>query len=195
MYRRANNLLCFLITAAAVLLLFSTCTNDLKKIQAISAQLVNSPVDTTKGVDVIMSDSAKVKVRLLTPLMLDYQISKDNKQEYKLMPKGVKIIFFDKNHQESANIIADSAYYYQSTELIKLRKHVVLTSAKGDVFKSEELTWDRVLHKITSTKPVDLVMANGNIGHGTSMETNEKFNPLTVQNQTGMFYIDSKTGQ
>jgi len=187
--------LLFLIYPAILFgLLLSACTNDLKKIQEISAKEVNSPADTTTGVDVIFSDSAHVKARILAPLMLEYEQVKNN-QPYMLMPKGVKIILFDKNQQPSATIIADTAYNYETTKILKLIKNVVASNAKGDVFKSDELIWDQNTHKITSGKPVDITMANGNVGHGTAMETNEAFNPFTLQNQTGLIYIDPKYEQ
>jgi LPS export ABC transporter protein LptC len=196
MYRQANYLLYVLLMAiTSSLLLVSACTNDLKKIQEISAKQVNSPADTTRGVDMIFSDSAKVKARVISPLMLEYQASKEIKQAYTKMPKGIHIIFFDADKSEMGNIIADTAYYYPATKVFLLLKNVVVTSAKKDVFKSDELKWDQVTHKITSSKPIDVKMANGNIVHGTSLETNEKFDPYTIPNQTGIIYIDRKLGQ
>lgn len=196
MRKRTIHLL-YVIAAAVILpLLMSACTNDLKKIQEISAKQNASDVDTTRGVDVIFSDSAKVKAHILAPLMLEYPINKDNKEPYQLMPKGVKIIYFDPNTaQEVCNIVADTAYNYLNTKIIKFYKNVVITSTKGDVFKSDELIWDQAAHKIYSNKTVDGRMADGNVGHGTGLETNEKFDPFTVKNQTGLFYVDPKFGQ
>jgi len=193
--RRANILLCVLLAAILGPLLLSACTNDLKKIREISAKIVNNPVDTTRGVDMIMSDSGKVKGQLITPLMLEYPITKTNLQSYKLMPKGIKIILYDKNHKETANIVADTAYYYEDKQLIKFYKDVVITSSKNDVFKSQELIYDKAFHKITSSKPVDVRMANGDISHGTSLETNEGMNPLKVEKATGSWYLKSAPGQ
>lgn len=196
MHRRAKHLLYAIMPAILCCLIIGACTNDLKKIQEISAKEVNSPADTTKGVDIIYSDSAKVKCRILAPLMLEYQ-TKDNKP-YKVMPKGVKIILFDQNdtaHKSNGTIVADTAYYYEVTKIIHFRKNVVANSTRGDIFKSDELNWDMTNHTITSGKPVDITMANGNVGHGTSMQTNEKFNPFTLQNQTGLIYIDKKFDQ
>jgi len=126
--------------------------------------------------------------------MLEYQASKEVLQTYKLMPKGIKIILFDKFHKETANLIADTAYSYQDNQLIKFYKDVVITSSKNDVFKSQELIYDRVTHKITSSKPVDFRMANGDIGHGTSLATNEQMNPFTVEHGTGSYYFSHDFG-
>ena len=96
MYRQANYLL-FLLTAVGLAgaCLLSACTNDLKKIQEISQKVVNSPADTTRGVDMIYSDSAKVKAHVFAPLMLEYQ--KNGEVIRTVMPKGVKIIIYDNN--------------------------------------------------------------------------------------------------
>ena len=195
MYRRANYLLYYIIAAGLTsLALLGSCTNDLKKIQEISAKQVNSNVDTTRGVDIILSDSAKVKARLLSPLMLQYDMMDANKT-YMVLPKGVKIIMYDKTLHEEATIIADTAYQYGAKKLIKLRGHVVATSAKGDVFRSEELNWDQINRTVVSNKPVEITTANGDVTHGSSMETNEKFMPFSLKDQTGLFHIDSKFGQ
>lgn len=194
MGRRLNNGLYVLIAAIVCPVIISACTNDLKKIREISNREVNSPADTTRGVDVIYSDSAKVKAHVTAPLMLEYQASKDIKESYQLMPKGVKAIFYD-NLKETGTIVADTAYYYQTRDILYLRKNVVITSAKGDVFTSSELTWDKANHKITTNKPFDVKMANGNIGHGTALETNEQFSPYTIQNQTGVIIVNRDLGQ
>lgn len=193
MYRQAKYLLFLFIAAGlAVTALLSACTNDLKKIQEISQKVVNSPADTTRGVDIIYSDSAIVKAHVFAPLMLEYEA---NSVSRKVMPKGIKIIFYDNQRQEQGTITADTAYYLQTQQMIKLRKNVVLTSAKGDVFQSDELDWDQFNKKITSTKPVDIAMANGNKGHGSSLVTNESLSPITIENQTGLIYVDSKLGK
>jgi len=193
MYTRGGNVLFFFIAAAlAAICMLGACTNDLKKIKEISDKEVNSPADTTRGVSVIYSDSANVKAQVFAPLMLEY--FKDNKK-YSVMPKGIRIILYDNSHNKTATITADTAYNMETLQTIKLRRNVVITSAKGDVFKSEELDWNQFTHQIISTKPIDIYMANGDQGHGTALETNEKFIPFTIQNQTGTFYMSSKLGQ
>ena len=184
MCRQTNYLLFLLATVGlAGASLLSACTNDLKKIQEISQKVVNSPADTTRGVDIIYRDSAIVKAHMFAPLMLEYGTDTDTSKM--VLPKGVKIIIYDNHQQEQGIIIADTAYYMQTKQLIKLRKNVMITSARGDVFQSDELDWDQFNKKITSTKPVDITKANGDKGHGTGLETNESLNPINIDNLTG----------
>ena len=49
------------------MLLFSACENSLNDIQKIASQEEDKPISRSTGVDVIYSDSAKVKARLQTP--------------------------------------------------------------------------------------------------------------------------------
>lgn len=197
MRRRANYLLFFFMaTGLAGMSLLSACTNDLKKIQEISQKVVNSPADTTRGVDIIYSDSAIVKAHLFAPLMLEYGADSDTSKM--VLPKGVKIIFYDNQQQQQGTIIADTAYYMKTKQLIKFRKNVVLTSVKGDIFESDELDYDQFNNKITSTKPVDITTANGNKTHGTSFTaliTNGTLSSYTIQNQTAVFYTNSNFGK
>jgi hypothetical protein len=125
------------------MLLISACENDLKKINELSAKQSSDPVQKTTGVDVIYSDSAKVKLRLLAPLLLQFQDVKDQKKSFDKMPKGIKVIFYDTTRQESGSIIADTGINHSFAKLMEFHKNVVVTNAQGETFKSEELIWDQ----------------------------------------------------
>ncbi|GAB3924242.1 LPS export ABC transporter periplasmic protein LptC [Mucilaginibacter myungsuensis] len=184
-----------LTVALAMPLLLGSCKNDLKKIEEISALQKKTEQDSTKGVNMLYSDSGKVKARLITPLMLEYVLSAKTPDPYQYCPKGIKIIMYDKNRNEQGTIIADTCYYYTVKKKVEFYKNVVITTITGDVFKSEELIWDQALNKIYSRKEVDVVKADGSKGHGTSMETNQTFYPFTVQQGTGNWIIDREFGQ
>ena len=84
----------------SALLMLSACENDLKKIQQLSANQLNMDVDTIHAVDIIYSDSAKVKFRVTAPLLLQYQ----GKKPYNLMPKTVNVAVYD-NLVQTGSII------------------------------------------------------------------------------------------
>src|SRR5579872_4010148 len=120
------NLFLPVIIAGAALL--TGCENDLKDIQKISAAEVNKPIEKYTDVDVIYSDSAKVKAHMTAPLMINYKV----KNPYTEMPKGVKVIFFDANQQENGTLTADFAVQREQEKTIELRKNVVGVNAKGE---------------------------------------------------------------
>ncbi len=178
----------FLPVIIAGLALITGCENDLKTLQKISANEVNKPVERYTGVDVIYSDSAKVKAHMTAPLMLNYKVAKP----YTEMPKGVKVVFYDNNLKESSTIVSDYAIRREAEKTIELRKNVVGTNAQGDTFNSDELVWDESTKQIHSNKLVHVRMADGSVTDGTSFTSDESFNHWKLDNGTGKFPVNSK---
>jgi LPS export ABC transporter protein LptC len=176
----------------AGLLLFSACENDLKDIQKISAQEVSKPINRTTGLDVIYSDSAKVKFRLTAPLLLQY-----TDKNYREMPKGLKIIGFDTKNamKEESRIVADYGIERQNEKMIELRGNVVATNSKGETFKSDEMIWDQAKKIRYSNKPVQLLFPDGTILNGTGAKTGESMYPWTILNTTGQIPVNQNFGQ
>jgi len=169
------------------MLLLVSCENDLKKIKEISAKYVSQPIDTTKGVEVIYSDSAIVKAKLLTPLMIKY--SSNPAMPYFIMPKGVKVIFYDMNVQENGNIIGDSAVYHENEKIIEFYHHVVYTTQKGDTFKSDQLIWDQVKKTMYSNKPVQFVLVSGDVLNGINFTSDDQLKKPKINQGTGIFNV------
>src|SRR5882757_5075082 len=95
MLSRSKKSLIFYLPALLIcMLLLNACENSLNDIKKIQSEEENKPISRSTGVDVIYSDSAKVKLHLLTPLMIDYD---DAAKPYREMPKGIKIIFYEDN--------------------------------------------------------------------------------------------------
>ncbi len=171
-----------------VVLLVSGCENDLKDIQKISAQEVNVPVERYTVVDVIYSDSAKVKAHMTAPLMVMYKV----KKPYTEMPKGVKVVFYDNNLHESSTIVADYAIRRDMEKTIELRKNVIGTNIKGDTFTSEELIWDEGTKQIHSSKEVHIKSIDGSITNGTSFVSDENLNHWTLQQGSGILHVNNQ---
>ncbi|MDB5159057.1 MAG: export transporter protein LptC [Mucilaginibacter sp.] len=169
------------------MLLLGSCENDLNKIKEISAKYVSQPIDTTKGVEVIYSDSAIVKGKMITPLMIHY--SYNAALPYYIMPRGVKVISYDINAKEDGTIVSDSAVYHENEKLIEFYHHVVYTTARGDTFKSEELIYDQAAKTMHSSKPVQIVTADGNISNGTDFTSDDKLLYPKMKNATGVFNV------
>ena len=164
------------------------CENDLKDIQKISAAEVNKPIEKYTNVDVIYSDSARVKAHMTAPVMINYKV----KKPYTEMPKGVKVIFYDNNLKETSTIIADYGVYREQEKLVELHKNVIGTNAKGDTFSSDELIWDEASKQIHSNKMVHVKMADGSITDGTSFISDENFNHWTMTQASGIIHVNSQ---
>lgn len=170
-------------------LVFSACENDLKKIKEISELEVIKPIERSTGVEIVFSDSARVKAKINAPVMLKHTVAKP----YYEMPDKVKITFYE--NLKPVNVItADQGIYKENEQITELHKNVVATNEQGDVFKSEELIWNGKDKKIRSNQPVQIFMKNGDIINGTSFESNESFYPYTIKQSTGIFNVNENPG-
>lgn len=166
------------------MLLLSACENDLKKVQELSANQLNMDVDTIHGVDIIFSDSAKVKFRIQAPLLLQFQ----GKKPYNLMPKTVNALIFEDGAQ-AGTLTADTGIQSDVDKKIQFRKNVVAKNTKGETFKSDELIWDQATKTVHSNKLVQITMANGDIMNGTGFVSDDKMKHWSVKQSTGVFNV------
>ncbi|MGZ3751316.1 MAG: LPS export ABC transporter periplasmic protein LptC [Mucilaginibacter sp.] len=178
----------FLPVVIAGMALITGCENDLKDLQKISANEVSKPIERYTGVDVIYSDSARVKAHMTSPLMLNYKV----KKPYTEMPKGVKVIFYDNNLVETSTIVADYGLYRELEKTIELRKNVIGTNAKGDTFTSDELIWDEGSKQIHSSKLVHIKLTDGSVTNGSGFSSDENFNHWTLDNGTGIINVKNQ---
>ncbi|MGN6641293.1 MAG: LPS export ABC transporter periplasmic protein LptC [Mucilaginibacter sp.] len=187
--KRAKLSILFLPVIFAGIGLITGCENDLKDIQKISASEVNKPVERYTDVDVIFSDSAKVRAHMTSPLMLDYD---KVAQPYTEMPKGVKVTFYDGNLQPTCTVTADYAIRHVQQKIIELRKNVIGTNVKGETFTSDELIWNETTRQVSSDKLVHVKLADGSIIDGTGFTSDENLNHWKLPNGTGTIHVDSQ---
>ena len=169
--------------------LFWSCENDLKKVRQISSKEVNKPVETTIGVDVIYSDSAKVKARMTAPIMLNHTATKTEPSYYE-MPKGVHIDFYDPKLKLISTVTAEYAITKNLNKIIELHQNVVVVNDKGDTFKSEELIWDQTGKRFYSNKYSTLNKTDGSFINGSTFRCNEDLSEPEFNQGTGTIYVD-----
>ena len=175
-------LISFCIICCAFLLI--SCENDLKDVERISARNASIPVDKSYGVEIIYSDSAKVKARMLTPELHHYNTDKP----YYEMPKGVTLIVLDENQEEKSRVTADYAISRESEKIVELKKNVVVVNKEGKTFKSEELFWDQNKKRFYSNQLVSIITKTDVI-NGTSFWANENFSYYEFEQGTGNFDV------
>lgn len=165
------------------------CENDLRDVEQISAKKTAIAVDKSIGVEIIYSDSALVRAKLITPELLSYKTEKP----YVEMKKGVLVIFYDPNQQETSRIKSDYAIRRESENIVELKKNVVATNIKGETFKSDELIWDETKKRFYSNRLVTITSGE-NILHGTSFWSNEDFSYYEIVQSTGDLKLTEKQG-
>lgn len=153
----------------------------MRDIEKISKKKQSNQVDKSYGVEVLFSDSAVVKGKLLTPQMDSYKTA----TPYYHMPKGLTVIFYDENQLETQRITADDGIWKENQKFIELRKNVVVTTKKGDVFKSEELFFDQNKKTFYSNLLVNITKTDGTNIYGTRFRSDQNFENPIIDQATG----------
>ncbi|HEX7366311.1 MAG TPA: LPS export ABC transporter periplasmic protein LptC [Pelobium sp.] len=162
--------------------IFTACEgNDLKKVKEIELKQ-KGEVEITKGAEIIYSDSAHVKAKLTTPILYNHKTS----NPYYEMPKGIKVVFFDKDLKPTSTVVSDYAIRKENQRIVELKKNVVATNAEGKTFKSDELIWDENLKRFYSNKLVT-INTDGNLITGPGFWSNEDFSYYEIKQGTGTF--------
>ncbi|GHT01817.1 hypothetical protein AGMMS49525_03640 [Bacteroidia bacterium] len=94
------------------------------------------PLSHTEDAVTLLSDSGITRYRLTTEVW-------DTYADYMYFPKGVYVEKFDENFVTVSEVKADTAYYYNSTGLVRLIGHVDIKTIKGDHIETSELYWNR----------------------------------------------------
>lgn len=185
-------LYCF--SVIGVFLLYS-CENDMKDVNAIENIQKEEAVDISKNVRIIYSDSAQVKAELTGPEMRVYHDTTGNRNSNYEFPKGLKIIFFNAEGNESQRITSDYGRQRSIEGITEFKKNVVIHMTDGSIIKTEELYYDENKKIYYNSVPITFEFkdARGNL-QATSFTSDTDFRNIQGENMTG-FYIPSSTSQ
>jgi len=169
------------------LVFFASCENDLRDVERIAARNVEIPVDKSYDVEIIYSDSAVVKGKLITPQLFHYKTTKP----YYEMTKGITLIMFDKQQQETSRVTADYAIRRETEKMVESKRNAVVVNKEGKTFKSDELIWEENKQRFYSNKLVSIVTPSQTI-YGTGFWANEDFTYYEIRQSTGNFDISGE---
>ncbi len=136
---------------------FLSCKNDLAEIKALTNQQ-DLPDITVKDLKSQYTVNGHLQIVLSTPLAYRYT---DPQKEYSVFPKGITLIFYDKNMNIHSSLTADYGKYFEKKSYAVARGNVILTNVKGSILKTEELFLDEKKEKIYSVKPVNIKDKSG----------------------------------
>lgn len=97
------------------------------------------PVLHGENISSLISDSGVTRFRLETKVWDTYS---NDTAPYWYFPQGIYVEQFDSLFQVSGHAQADTAYYYEKTELWRLLSNVVIKNAEGTTCETSELFWN-----------------------------------------------------
>jgi LPS export ABC transporter protein LptC len=173
------------------LLFISACENDVAVINSVTAaDEKNKPIETSKNVEFLYSDSARVRSRLKTPLVDHYL----GKKPYYEMSKGLDVVFYDALQKEQTKLTANYGIGYDNgnnenkMSIMEAKGNVVVINEKGDKLNTEHLIWNSNTKKIYTNEFVKITTKDEVIW-GDGLEANEDFSEYEIKHVKGQIAV------
>ncbi len=177
--------------AAFAVTLFFACANNAGELQSFNRR-AEGPAATGEGIVLRYTDSGKVVATLRTPNMLDYSISEFPYQEF---PEGIDVVFVSDDTKEN-HITSNYAKLFKHTNLVDLRKNVVLTLSDCTTLRTSQLYWDQRNNWVFTDRAYTIDFPDGSFNKGQGFDSSENFkNFLSSGNQSKMFVKENKNAK
>ncbi len=168
-------------------LLFSACENDIEKINLLNTSS-DYPNVIGENIEVIYSDSAKVKVQMYAKELKQYN---NAEKPYSEFPQGMRVYFYDNEMEIESEIQANYAVYYNEEKLWHATGNVIVQNFNtGERLDSEELFWDEEKETVYSDSYTRIVNENG-VFHGQNgFRSNQSLTDYELIGTRGKFNIE-----
>ena len=175
-----------IVLLGAIMLL--ACKNDIKEDNAL-AEREKRPDMTGENLELVYSDSARIKYRVLAP---EYIKVNREKEKYEEFPKGIHVLSYDPAGKMIGSIKAKYAKKLEDEMLWEARNEVVIINAEGKKLETELLYWDMKKELIYSDRYVKL-SADGQIIEGNNgFHSDQNLNHPVFENISGSIEVEKQ---
>ncbi len=175
-----------IVLLGAIMLL--SCKNDIKEVNKLG-DVEKLPEMSGVNLQLIYSDSARIKYKVITPLY--YKINRGEEQ-YDEFPEGIHVISYDENGKIIGEIQSKYAKKLEKEMLWEARNEVVVKNAEGKKLETELLFWDMNKEIIYSDRYCRLT-SDGNIIEGNNgFESDQNLKNPVFKNITGGVEFEMK---
>ena len=190
-YSRFINPAVLLIAGGSML--FSSCENDIATIKALHEE-VNMPTQTGTNVEVIYSDSGRVKGKIIAPELKRF--SRENDPYYEF-PKGMTVLFYSRDGKVESHIQANYALYFEKQELWEARNNVVARNERtNEQLFTEHLFWNEKEESIYSDQYTRIINADGTFYGEKGFEARQDLSKWKLKGSKGTVNVkDEPRGQ
>ncbi|HYX08952.1 MAG TPA: LPS export ABC transporter periplasmic protein LptC [Bacteroidales bacterium] len=141
-----------------ILLSFTSCKNDIEKINTF-APAKDLPTVSGVNTEIIYTDSARLKLRIIAPELHKYD---QVEEPYVEFPRGIEVYFYNENKKITSEIQAGYAIYYETKNLWEARDNVIAKNLEeGKQLNTEQLFWDQDKGRIYSDQFVKITNPDG----------------------------------
>ena len=167
------------------MLFFSSCENEMAEIQRIIPEDFVGK-ETFKNIELLYSDSAIVRVRVIAPSMIRHLDRKNPRQEF---DQGVKVDFLGARKNVQSKLTSNYAVRLLKEKQIIARDSVELISTRNERLETSELIWDERQEKIYTNKFVMITTPEEKIW-GYGFEANQEFTRWSIKAIEGELKVE-----
>ncbi|MCB0665251.1 MAG: LPS export ABC transporter periplasmic protein LptC [Saprospiraceae bacterium] len=174
-----------------LLITLAGCVNDLAEVNQLFEQ-AETGTEVAKDIEMLYSDSAVVRVRIIGPTLIRYLEGDKPRDEF---PDGVHVDFLEEDGSVNSTLDAQYAERFTRENLVIVRSNlndgipVILKNNRGEKLETSELIWDEGDSKVYTdkfvkiTKPEEIIFAYG-------FTANQDFSQYTLQKVVGRVKVD-----
>lgn len=157
-----------------------SCSNDIKDVNRVLPN-TESLADVAKDVEILYSDSAIVKVRILSPTLKRYKHNGDTYDEF---PDGLKVEFLDNNKRVKSWLVADYALRKDREKKVYVERNVVLYNKRNDKLETSELVWDEENQEVYTSQHIKISQPErGDTSFGVGFKADQEFTRFEIKNK------------
>lgn len=173
------------LISLVLLIVILGCKNDPAVVKELTND-VEMPVSSTKNIEMLYTDSARLRAKVKAPRRDTYLGEKERIE----FTEGVEVKFFDEDGSESGELVAKYAINYTKTEQLIARNNVQLVNKlEGKRLETEELIWDQKSGRIYSDK-FSKITSKQEVIYGDGFESNQDFSQYRILKIRGIVNLE-----
>lgn len=175
-----------IFTIVGLALILTACENDIEKINLLNTSS-DYPNVIGEDIEVIYSDSAKIKVQMYAKELKQYN---NAEKPYSEFPQGMRVYFYDDSLEIESEIKANYAIYYNDDKLWHATGNVIVQNFNtGERLDSEELFWDEEKEIVYSESYTKIVNENGTFHGQKGFKSNQSLTDYELIGSSGVVNI------
>lgn len=162
------------------------CKTDIQTINQVTIDK-NAPSETMKDVELMYSDSGKVRMKLSGPQLDRFNVEKP----YVEFPKGVNVLFYDDSLKVDSKLKADYGIRWEKEGKMEVKRNVEVVNIKNEKLNTEDLIWEEGKDKIYTDAFVKITTKD-EVMYGDGLESNRDFTKYKIKNIKGTIALQDE---
>lgn len=175
------------LVVTVLLFLSASCSKKNDDFAASFTDRGNVPGMYTDSVTTLISDSGRIRYRILSKEWIIYDKSNE---PFWFFPKKLHFERFDDSMKVESVMDCDTARYFSRQRLWEFKNNIRIINMQGDVFETQLLYWDQRQQRIYSDSFIRIEQKKM-ILSGYGFESNQTFTKYNIFKPNGPIDMDS----